>query len=118
MKRKYLYRKPDPRNKERVRVYFRHPKTAQLTALPNDETSAEFAAQYDALLAALTKAPKPARDPNVRVKRNRDDGNVLYRPGMLGWFIEKFLPRIISIPPASRPMPRAPATTIASTLIC
>ena len=26
MKRKHLYRKPDPRNAALVRVYFRHPK--------------------------------------------------------------------------------------------
>jgi integrase len=90
-KRKYLYRKPDPRNPAIVRVYFRHPKTANLTALPVDEASSEFAAQYDVLFGALTAAPKVARDPNVRVKRNRDDGNVLYRPATLGWFVEKFL---------------------------
>jgi integrase len=90
MKRKHLYRKPDPRNPEHVRVYFRHPKTSQLTPLPTDETSREFAQQYDALLAALTAKVK-VRDPNVRVARNRDDGNVLYRPATLGWFVEKYL---------------------------
>jgi hypothetical protein len=31
------------------------------------------------------------RDPSVRVKRNRDDGKVLYRPATLGWFVEKYL---------------------------
>jgi integrase len=90
-KRKYLYRKPDPRNAAIVRLYFRHPKTTKLTALPLDETSSEFAEQYDMLFAALTGAPKAARDMNIRVKRNRDDGNVLYRPATLGWFVEKFL---------------------------
>jgi integrase len=90
MKRKYLYRKPDPRNPTLVRVYFRHPKTAQLTPLPGDETSSEFSEQYGELFAALTATPK-ARDPNVRVTRNRDDGNVFYRPPTLGWFIEKYL---------------------------
>lgn len=90
-KRKHLYRKPDPRNPELIRVYFRHPKTAKLTPLPFDETSTEFAEQYDPLFAALTAAPKPARDPNVRVKRNDDDGNVLYGPATLGWFADKFL---------------------------
>jgi hypothetical protein len=39
------YRKPDPRNPDLVRVYFRHPKTQQLTPLPNDETSEECAHQ-------------------------------------------------------------------------
>jgi integrase len=91
MKRKHLYRKPDPRNADLVRVYFRHPKTGELTRLPDDETSQAFAEQYDPLFAALTAAPKPTRDPNVRVKRNRDDGNVLYRPATLGWFVEKYL---------------------------
>lgn len=90
-KRKHLYRKPDPRNPELIRVYFRHPKTAKLTPLPFDETSAEFAEHYDPLFAALTAAPKPARDPNVRVRRNDDDDNVLYRPATLGWFADKFL---------------------------
>jgi integrase len=90
MKRKHLYRKPDPRNPQHVRVYFRHPKTSQLTSLPTDETSREFAQQYDALFAALTAKVK-VRDPNVRVGRNRDDGNVLYRPATLGWFVEKYL---------------------------
>lgn len=92
-KRKYLYRKPDPKKPELVRVYFRHPQTAKLTPLPQDETSSEFAEQYDTLLAALAEAPKgpPDRDPHVRAKRNRDDGNVLYRPATLGWFVEKYL---------------------------
>jgi integrase len=90
MKRKYLYRKPDPRNPDLVRVYFRHPKTTKLTALPTDEASSEFAKQYDALFRALTEAPK-VRDPDVRVKRDRDDGNVVYLPPTLGWFVEKYL---------------------------
>jgi integrase len=90
MKRKYLYRKPDPKRPELVRIYFRHPKTAQLTPLPIDEASSEFATQYDTLFAALTATVK-MRDPNVRVKRNRDDGNVVYRPPSLGWFVEKYL---------------------------
>ena len=90
MKRKYLYRKPDPRKPEHVRVYFRHPKTSQLTPLPTDETSATFAQQYDALFAELTAKVK-IRDPNVRLARNRDDGNVLYGPATLGWFVEKYL---------------------------
>jgi integrase len=90
LKRKYLYRKPDPKKPELVRIYFRHPKTAQLTPLPTDEASSEFATQYDTLFAALTATVK-VRDPNVRVKRNRDDGNVVYRPPSLGWFIEKYL---------------------------
>ena len=70
MKRKHLYRKPDPRNPEHVRVYFRHPKTSQLTPLPTDETSREFAQQYDALFAALTAKVK-VRDPNVRLAQSR-----------------------------------------------
>jgi integrase len=90
MKRKHLYRKPDPRNPEYVRVYFRHPKTSQLTPLPTDESSPQFAEQYDALFASLTTMVK-VRDPNVRVARNRDGGNVLYRPATLGWFVEKYL---------------------------
>jgi len=90
MKRKYLYRKPDPKNPDLVRVYFRHPKTSQLTPLPTDETSAEFARQYDALFASLTAKVK-VRDQGVRIARNRDDGNVLYRPATLGWFVEKYL---------------------------
>lgn len=89
MRRKYLYRKPDPKRPEIVRVYFRHPKTAKLTPLPQDEASEEFAEQYNKLFAALTD--RPARDPHVRVKRNRDNGNVLYAPATLGWFVEKYL---------------------------
>ena len=87
-KRKYLYRKPGY-------VYFRYPKTGKLSdPLPLDETSAEFAARYNALLASLTAPEKPApspRDPNVRVARERDEGKVVYLPGSLGWFGEKFL---------------------------
>jgi integrase len=89
-KRKYLYRKPDPRNPDKVRVYFRHPKTGQLIPLPNDETSAEFAEVYDPLLAALNATAK-ARDPNVRVKRDCGDGRIVYRPATLGWFVEQYL---------------------------
>jgi integrase len=89
-KRKHLYRKPDPRNADLVRVYFRHPKGG-LTRLPDDETSPEFAERYDPLLAALTATPKPAREPGVRIKRNRDGGNVLFRPATLGWFVERYL---------------------------
>ncbi len=59
--------------------------------MPDDETSQPFAEQYDPLFAALTAAPKPARDPNVRVKREYGDGKVMYRPATLGWFAEKFL---------------------------
>jgi integrase len=89
-KRKYLYYKPDriaPKY-----IYFRDPKTGKLSdPLPLDQTSREFADQYDAYFAALTEAPKPARDPNVRVARERDDGKVIYRPGSLGWFGQKYL---------------------------
>jgi integrase len=90
MKRKHLYRKPDPKKPDLVRVYFRHPKTAQLTTLPRDETSIAFAEQYNKLFDALTATVTP-RDPHVRVKRNRDDGNVVYRAPSLGWFVEKYL---------------------------
>jgi integrase len=83
-KRKHLYRKPGY-------VYFRHPKTGKLTSLPADETSAEFAAQYDALIAALKTAPPPPREPNERRKRDRDVGETKFPPPTLGWFIERFL---------------------------
>lgn len=87
-KRKYLYRKPGY-------VYFRFPKTGKLSApLPLDETSAEFAEQYDALLASLEApppAPLPARDPGMRIAREVADAKVAYRPGSVGWFGEKFL---------------------------
>ena len=83
-KRKHLYRKPGY-------VYFRHPKTGKLTSLPTDETSAEFAAQYDALIAALKTAPPPPREPNERRKRDRDVGETKFPPPTLGWFIERFL---------------------------
>jgi hypothetical protein len=45
-KRKHLDRKPGY-------IYFRDPRTSKRTPLPLDETSDEFATQYDALLAAL-----------------------------------------------------------------
>lgn len=90
-KRKHVYRKPDPRNADLVRVYFRHPKTGKLDPLTREEESSEFAEQYDALFAALTAAPPTDREPNVRVARNRDNGNVLYPPATLGWFAENFL---------------------------
>jgi integrase len=90
MKRKYLYRKTDRKNPGLVRVYFRHPKTSQLTPLPIDETSAEFARQYDALVTAVTATVK-VHEPNVRVARDRDDGNLKYLPPSLGWFVEKYL---------------------------
>jgi integrase len=89
-KRKYLYYKPDRENPKYI--YFRNPKTGKLSdPLPLDETSREFADQYHAHFAALTVAPKPARDPGVRVARQRDEGKVLYRPGTLGWFGQKYL---------------------------
>jgi integrase len=86
-KPKHLYRKPGY-------VYFRHPKTGALTPLPLDETSADFSKRHDACMAALKaerKAAANVRDPNVRVKRNRDSGNVLFPPPSLGFFIEKYL---------------------------
>ena len=83
-RRKHLYRKPGY-------VYFRHPKTGKLTSLPADETSAEFAAQYDALIAVLKTTPRPPREPNERRKRDRDVGETKFPPPTLGWFIERFL---------------------------
>lgn len=80
-KRRYLYRKSGY-------VYFRDPTTSKLTPLPPDETSAEFAARYDALLAGLSKLP---RDRGGRVKRNRDTGRIAFGPATIGWFIEKLL---------------------------
>jgi hypothetical protein len=83
-KRKHLYRKPGY-------VYFRDPRTSKLTPLPLDETSDEFATQYDALLAALNATPAPPRDPGKRVKRDCGDGNLRFIPPTVGWFVEKFL---------------------------
>jgi integrase len=93
-KRKYLYYKPDRENPKYI--YFRNPRTGRLSdPLPLDETSREFADQYDALYAGLNVRPKAAavlpRDPNVRVARDLDDGKIIYRPGTLGWFSEKYL---------------------------
>jgi hypothetical protein len=86
-KPKHLYRKPGY-------VYFRHPKTGKLTPLPLDETSSDFKEQHKALLAALNAelktAPK-AREPGVRIQRNREGSNVLFPPPTLGFFIEKYL---------------------------
>ncbi|KWV59648.1 hypothetical protein AS156_30860 [Bradyrhizobium macuxiense] len=87
-KRKHLYRKPVPLKTGSFYVYFRHPKTGKLTPLPQDEESAAFGVAYDNLLASLTAKP---RDPNVRIKRNVDTGNVKYLPGTLGWFVEQYL---------------------------
>jgi integrase len=83
----YLYRKPGY-------VYFRHPKTRALTRLPAEEKSSDFIEQHKALKAALRaelKAAAKVRDPNVRTKRNRDTGTVLFPAPTLGFFIEKFL---------------------------
>ena len=71
--------------------------TKALTPLPADEGSKEFASQYAALLCIVMATPKSSppskpRDPNgKRVKRNRDDGGVVYRPATLGWFVEQYL---------------------------
>jgi integrase len=87
-KRKYLTRKTDPVSGV-LRIYFRKGKVNE--RLPDDETSKEFAAQYNRLLAATSAAAPKARDPHVRVKRDRDDGRIRYLPPTLGWFIEQYL---------------------------
>lgn len=92
-KRRHLYRKPDPRDPDLVRVYFRHPKTGELTRLPDDENSKAFTEQYDLLFAALNAppvAPAPP-DPHARTKRETGDGGIEYMPGMLGWFVTRYL---------------------------
>ncbi len=69
---KYLDRAKDGR------IYFRVNDNRQ--RLPDDETSPEFAAAYDALLAGALM-PKPKRA--VRPAPNA--------PGTIGWFIERYL---------------------------
>jgi hypothetical protein len=92
-KRKYLYRQTKG---DRVYVYFRHPRTKQLTALPDDETSQAFADAYDPLLAAVAAKPdKTPRTPDQlgRWKNPRDytiDPKIVFRPGSIGWFIDRY----------------------------
>jgi integrase len=94
-KRKYLYRQ----SKEggRIYVYFRDPRTKQLTALPDDETSQAFADAYDPLLAAVTTKPDdaPPRAPDQlgRWKNPRDytiDPKIVFRPASIGWLIDRY----------------------------
>ncbi|HWZ38153.1 MAG TPA: tyrosine-type recombinase/integrase [Bradyrhizobium sp.] len=92
-KRKYLYRQTKG---DRVYVYFRHPRTKQLTALPDDETSQAFANAYDPLLAAASAKPdETPRTPDQlgRWKNPRDytiDPKIVFRPGSIGWFIDRY----------------------------
>jgi integrase len=92
-KRKYLYYKPNRINPKYI--YFRNPETGRLSEpMPLDQASREFAEQYAVHLEALKPAPKPVlppREPNMRVARERDDGEITYLPGTLGWFAKKFL---------------------------
>jgi len=60
------------------RIYFRI--NGRRQRLPDDESSPEFAAAYDALVAGRM-ASKPRRE-----KRLRTDA-----PGAIGWFIERYL---------------------------
>ncbi|MCP3444187.1 tyrosine-type recombinase/integrase [Bradyrhizobium sp. CCGUVB14] len=92
-KRQYLYRQPQANGT--VYVYFRMPRTGKLTRLPDDEASQEFADAYDPLLRAA-KQPRPAprsKDQLGRWKNPRDytiDAKVVFRPGSVGWFIDKY----------------------------
>src|SRR5580765_307689 len=75
MTRLHLYRK-----RSRGQVYFRHPTTDQLTRLPDDETSQAFEDAYQALLATVGAV--------VRVERTVRPA--AFRPGAIGWFIERY----------------------------
>jgi integrase len=92
--RKYLYRQPKPGGG--TYVYFRNPVDRKLTPLPEDEASQEFADAYEPLLAAVKAARevKPrSKDQLGRWKNPRDytiDPKVVFRPGSIGWFIDKY----------------------------
>lgn len=92
-KRKYLYRQTKA---GKIYVYFRHPRTKQLTPLPDDEASQAFKEAYDPLLeAAKAKPGETARTPDQlgRWKNPRDytiDPKIIFRPASIGWLIERY----------------------------
>ncbi|MET4372571.1 integrase [Bradyrhizobium sp. LB12.1] len=95
-KRQYLYRQRQANGT--TYVYFRDPRDRKLTRLPDDEASDEFAEAYDPLLRAVkqTNTPRPvprSKDQLGRWKNPRDytiDPKVIFRPGSVGWFIDKY----------------------------
>lgn len=95
-KRQYLYRQPQANGV--TYVYFRNPRTKKLTRLPDDETSQAFSDAYDPLLRAVKLANQPPAAPRRkdqlgRWKNPRDytiDPKVVFRPGSVGWFIDKY----------------------------
>jgi Phage integrase family len=93
-KRRYLYRQPQKSGL--VYVYFRNPRTRQLTRLPDDEASADFALAYDPLLRALNSADDlpptktPAELGRWKNERTYIDPKVAFRPASIGWFIERY----------------------------
>ena len=85
MRTKYLTR-PKP-----GLIYFRH--GGKSTRLPSDEASPEFAAAYDALLAAIDKTRRPGRPSNYLKTNARPliRGQKKFQPPSIGWFIEQWL---------------------------
>jgi integrase len=82
-------------------VLFRY-RGQNIARLPSDESSAEFAAAYDALLAEVLagdhgKKPGKMGRPRAMFKPKLDkpvaviDGRKVYRPPMLGWVIDAWL---------------------------
>lgn len=94
-KRKYLYRQP--RDGGGTYVYFRDPRSKQLTTLPEDETSQAFDDAYKPLLAAVVaaKSEDAPRTPDQlgRWKNPRDytiDPKIVFRPASIGWLIDRY----------------------------
>ena len=99
MRTKYLTR-PKP-----GLIYFRH--GGKSTRLPSDETSPEFAAAYDALLAGIDKTRRPGRPSNYLKPKAKPflTGQKKFQPPSIGWFIEQWLQSDFFAPP-DKPRPK------------
>jgi hypothetical protein len=87
-KRKYVMRTPDPERAGKCWIYFRV-RGRPLVRLPDDESSPDFDRQYSLQLAILKG--ESLRKPNTRTPRKFDNERIVFLPGSLGWFIERYL---------------------------
>ncbi len=89
-------------------VYFRA--NGRLTRLPDDESSPQFAAAYDALLVNVDTARRAGRPANyLKAKATRlathAAGQKKFQPPSIGWFIEQWLQSDFFAPP-DKPRPK------------